>query len=217
MIESWHWSGAIDRLTLPKIAETGVIGIVTALHEPPYDEGSDVEANRIPIALIHDTDPGLDGGAAESVPAREDMSGSASSGRLPAGSRQSRAIPAACVIIRICCQFILLIEWARTDPVHQLKRGGTGLRFSLVRMAEFKNRIFGRDRTSISVPGAFRKSSKCRERLLWVFGRRTVFWRLQRDGGPCRSSAGRRGAAAYSGTGRRENPVPDFPLPCLAV
>ncbi|NCO85533.1 MAG: mannonate dehydratase, partial [Rhodobacterales bacterium] len=38
MIESWRWFGPYDDITLPEVAQTGAVGVVTALHDIPYGE-----------------------------------------------------------------------------------------------------------------------------------------------------------------------------------
>ena len=32
MIEGWRWFGPLDKITLPEVAQTGAVAVVTALH-----------------------------------------------------------------------------------------------------------------------------------------------------------------------------------------
>ena len=38
MIESWHWYGPLNTITLPEVAQTLANGIITALHKIRYGE-----------------------------------------------------------------------------------------------------------------------------------------------------------------------------------
>ncbi len=143
MIESWRWYGPFDRITLPQIAQTGAVGIVTALHEIPYGEvwPQDLIASRkreIEAA-------GFQWVVVESLPIHERIKrGDGDLSQLFASYRQSMANLAAEGIHTICYNFMPLIDWTRTDLAHPVARGGTCLRFEAHRMAAFEIHMLGR-------------------------------------------------------------------------
>jgi mannonate dehydratase len=143
MIESWRWYGPFDRITLPQIAQTGAVGIVTALHEIPYGEvwPKDLIASR--KAEIEAA--GFQWVVVESLPIHERIKrGDGDLSHLFANYRQSMANLAANGIFTICYNFMPLIDWTRTDLAHPVARGGTCLRFEAHRMAAFEIHMLGR-------------------------------------------------------------------------
>ncbi len=174
MIESWRWYGPFDKITLPEIAQTGAIGIVTALHEIPYGEvwPADLIASR--KAEIEAA--GFEWVVVESLPIHERIKrGEGDLKHLFANYRQSMANLAASGIHTICYNFMPLIDWTRTDLDAPVARGGTCLRFSAPKMAAFEIHMLGRQAAAddysdeVRKEGAvwFQQSSEAdRERLL---------------------------------------------------
>jgi mannonate dehydratase len=143
MIESWRWYGGLDRISLPEIAQTGAVGIVTALHEIPYGEvwprsaiaerKAQVEAEGFRWVVV------------ESLPIHERIKrGEGDFSSLFANYRQSMANLAAEGIRTICYNFMPLLDWTRTDLAAPVARGGTCLRFSAPKMAAFELYMLGR-------------------------------------------------------------------------
>jgi mannonate dehydratase len=143
MIESWRWYGGFDRITLPEIAQTGAVGIVTALHEIPYGEvwpRSTIAARKTQIEA-----EGFHWVVVESLPIHERIKrGEGDLSGLFANYRQSMANLAAEGIRTICYNFMPLLDWTRTDLAAPVARGGTCLRFSAPRMAAFELYMLGR-------------------------------------------------------------------------
>jgi mannonate dehydratase len=155
MIESWRWYGPFDRITLPQIAQTGAVGIVTALHEIPYGEvwPQDLIASR--KAEIQTA--GFDWVVVESLPIHERIKrGDGDLSQLFANYRQSMANLAAHGIFTICYNFMPLIDWTRTDLAHPVARGGTCLRFEAHRMAAFEIHMLGRAEAEDDYPADVR-------------------------------------------------------------
>mgnify|MGYP001596071034 CR=1 FL=1 len=151
MRETWRWYGALDKIDLGEISQTGASGIVTALHEIPYghiwDRSTIAERhNRIRAA-------GLAWSVVESLPVHEDIK--RGTGDLPllfANYRQSMANLAAEGVHTICYNFMPLLDWTRTDLNTPIKGGGTCLRFDASRMAAFEIYMLGRDAAEQDYP-----------------------------------------------------------------
>ncbi|PVB60094.1 mannonate dehydratase [Labrenzia sp. 011] len=143
MIEGWRWYGALDRISLPEIAQTGACSIVTALHEIPYGEVWQRETVAARKAQIRDA--GFDWTVVESLPVHEAIKrGEGDLTRLFANYRQSMANLAAEGIRVICYNFMPLLDWTRTDLTAPARRGGSCLRFSIEKMAAFELFMIGR-------------------------------------------------------------------------
>lgn len=143
MIESWRWYGGLDRITLPEIAQTGAVGIVTALHEIPYGEvwpRSTIATRKAQIES-----EGFQWVVVESLPVHERIKrGEGDLSELFANYRQSMANLAAEGIRTVCYNFMPLLDWTRTDLAAPVARGGSCLRFSAPRMAAFELYMLGR-------------------------------------------------------------------------
>lgn len=158
MIESWRWYGPFDKITLPEIAQTGAMGIVTALHEIPYGEvwpSETIAARKAEIEAA-----GFQWVVVESLPIHERIKrGEGDLTQLFANYRQSMANLAANGIHTICYNFMPLIDWTRTDLAAPVARGGTCLRFSAPRMAAFEIHMLGRQAAEADYSEAVRKDA----------------------------------------------------------
>ena len=111
MIEGWRWFGPVDKVSLPEVAQTGAVAVVTALHEVPYGEVWTQDDIRARQAMIRDAGVGLSWQVVESLPVHEDIKrGSGDLDKLFANYRQSLANLAACGIKTICYNFIPLLN-----------------------------------------------------------------------------------------------------------
>ena len=144
MMECFRWYGeTLDKITLPEIIQTGATGIVTALHDVPYEEvwpRHDIAARKARIEA-----EGLGWAVVESLPLHEDIKrGTGNLAPLFANYRQSMANLAAEGITTICYNFMPLLDWTRTDLRSPNGTGGTCLRFEATRMAAFEIHMVGR-------------------------------------------------------------------------
>ncbi|MBW7921147.1 MAG: mannonate dehydratase [Rubellimicrobium sp.] len=149
MEESWRWFGPSDAATLAHARQAGARGIVTALHDIPYGEVWSEDAIRERLALIG-ADPamGLRWNVVESVPVHEDIKlGRGDLDRLYANFAQTLRNLGACGVRTVCYNFMLILDWARTDHRYPLPGGGTALRLDMVELAVF-------DRLLLKRPGA---------------------------------------------------------------
>ncbi len=145
MLETWRWYGPdLDPITLGSIAQTGVTGIVSALHEIPYGAvwtRDEIAARRQQIEA-----GGFSWAVVESLPVHERIKlGDGDLSGLFASYRQSMANLAAEGVQVICYNFMPLLDWTRTELAHPLPHGGTCLRFETHRMAAFEIHMLGRE------------------------------------------------------------------------
>ena len=161
MIESWRWYGQYDGISLDEIAQTGAVGIVSALHEIPYGQVWPRQA----IAARHDQirAAGFDWVAVESLPVHEAIKrGDGDLAPLFAAYRQSLAHLAAEGIDTVCYNFMPLLDWTRTDLAAPARGGGTCLRFDATRMAAFEIHMLGR-----AAAEADYSEATCRAAAIW--------------------------------------------------
>ena len=144
MIETWRWFGPYDAISLAEIAQTGVSGIVTALHEIPYGEvwpRAAIASRREEIETA-----GLHWQVVESLPVHEDIKrGAGDLSRLFANYRKSLENLSAEGITTICYNFMPLLDWTRTRLDASLPTGGHALRFSAPEMAFFDIHMLARE------------------------------------------------------------------------
>lgn len=139
MEESWRWFGPSDAATLAHARQAGARGIVTALHDIPYGEVWSQEAIRERLALIGaDPNLGLRWNVVESVPVHEDIKlGRGDLDRLYANFAQTLRNLGACGVTTVCYNFMLILDWARTDHAAPLPGGGRALRLDMAELAVF--------------------------------------------------------------------------------
>lgn len=139
MEECWRWFGPSDGATLAHARQAGARGIVTALHDIPYGEVWSEDAIRERLALIG-ADPamGLRWSVVESVPVHEDIKlGRGDLDRLYGNFAQTLRNLGACGVRTVCYNFMLILDWARTDLAAPLPGGGTALRMDMAELAAF--------------------------------------------------------------------------------
>lgn len=146
MRESWRWYGPLDKVTLPQIAQTGAMGVVTSLHEIPYGEVWTQQAIAARKRLIADAGHGQEWLVVESLPIHERIKrGEGDLSTLFANYRQSMANLAAEGVTTICYNFMPLIDWSRTALRQPLPHGGSSLRFDQAQICALEIYMLGRD------------------------------------------------------------------------
>ncbi|MER8799507.1 mannonate dehydratase [Mesorhizobium sp. M0012] len=139
MEQTWRWFGPSDAATLAHARQAGATGIVTALHDIPYGEVWPIDAIRQRQALI-EADPamGLKWSVVESVPVHEDIKlGRGDLDRLYDNFRQTLRNLGACGVRTVCYNFMLILDWTRTDLAAPLPGGGRALRMNMHELAAF--------------------------------------------------------------------------------
>lgn len=143
MTETFRWFGKSDAVTLSDIRQTGVAGVVTALHHIPNGEIwpiEDIQATKNEIL-----NAGLEWSFIESIPIHENI-------KLRQGDyakrienyKQSLINVAKCGVKNVCYNFMPVLDWTRTHLFWKLEDGSTALRFDKVEMAVFEAYIMER-------------------------------------------------------------------------
>ncbi len=136
MERTWRWFGKNDPITLAKLKQIGVEGIVTALHDVPLGQVWTREK-------IHDLKTfiesyGMRWSVVESLPVTETIkyAGPDRDEQIDIYKQSLRNL-AAEGIHTICYNFMPVLDWARTDLLHDNPNGSSNLYFSIPQFAYF--------------------------------------------------------------------------------
>ncbi|WP_027455866.1 mannonate dehydratase [Xylanibacter brevis] len=136
MERTWRWFGKKDRITLAMLKQIGVEGIVTALHDVPLGEVWTQEK-------IHDLREyiesyGMRWSVVESLPVVESIKyGGPDRDQQIEVYIESLKNLAAEGIHTVCYNFMPVLDWARTDLLHNNPNGATNLYFNYAEFAYF--------------------------------------------------------------------------------
>ena len=144
MERTWRWFGKNDKITLAMLKQIGVEGIVTALHDVPLGEVWTREA-------IHDLREyiesfGMRWSVVESLPVVETIkyAGPDRDEQIEIYKQSMRNL-AAEGVKTICYNFMPVLDWARTDLLHDNPNGSSNLFFSYAEFAYFDIYILKRE------------------------------------------------------------------------
>lgn len=136
MERTWRWFGKNDPITLAKLKQIGVEGIVTALHDVPLGQVWTREK-------IHDLKTfiesyGMRWSVVESLPVTETIkyAGPDRDEQIDIYKQSLRNL-ATEGIHTICYNFMPVLDWARTDLLHDNPNGSSNLYFSIPQFAYF--------------------------------------------------------------------------------
>ena len=136
MERTWRWFGKNDPITLAMLKQIGVEGIVTALHDVPLGQVWTREK-------IHDLKTfiesyGMRWSVVESLPVTETIkyAGPDRDEQIDIYKQSLRNL-AAEGIHTICYNFMPVLDWARTDLLHDNPNGSSNLYFSIPQLAYF--------------------------------------------------------------------------------
>ncbi|CTQ48517.1 mannonate dehydratase [Jannaschia donghaensis] len=142
MKQTWRWFGPQDAVTTADMLQSGVEGVVTALHHIPPGavwSTAEIQDRQRAIAFLPDGTPsGLGWDVVESLPVSEAIKtqGPDLADHLDAYRVSLRNL-AACGIETICYNFMPVLDWTRTDLRRPMPHGGNAMAFDLTDFAVF--------------------------------------------------------------------------------
>ena len=144
MEKTWRWFGKNDKITLGMLKQIGVEGIVTALHDVPNGEIWTCEKIRDLREYIESY--GMRWSVVESLPVSESIKyGGADRDQLIENYKESLKNLSLEGIHTICYNFMPVLDWARTDLLHENPNGSSNLYFSFSEFAYFDMYILKRE------------------------------------------------------------------------
>lgn len=136
MERTWRWFGKNDKITLDMLRQSGVEGIVTALHDVPNGEVWTRE--KIKDLKDYIESYGMRWSVVESLPVCESIKyAGPDRDQLIENYKESLKNLSLEGIHTICYNFMPVLDWARTDLDHKNPNGTTNLYFSHAEFAYF--------------------------------------------------------------------------------
>ena len=149
MGQPWRWFGPNDTASVDDLLQSGVEGVVSALHHVPTGtvwSPEEIAKRQSEIGRRRDGEAsGLAWQVVESLPVSEDIKKQSGDWRSHiANYRSSMENIAAAGIEVVCYNFMPVLDWTRTDLAWRLPHGGTCMRFDLIDFAAFDLFILAR-------------------------------------------------------------------------
>ena len=144
MERTWRWFGKKDKITLAQLKQIGVEGIVTALHDVPLGEVWTRE--KIHDLKTYIESYGMRWSVVESLPVVETIKygGPDRDHQIEVYKESLRNLSAEGIHC-ICYNFMPVLDWARTDLLHENPNGSTNLYFNYAEFAYFDIYILKRE------------------------------------------------------------------------
>ena len=144
MERTWRWFGKNDKITLAMLKQIGVEGIVTALHDVPLGEVWTRETTRDLKEYIESY--GMRWSVVESLPVTETIKyGGPDRDQQIEVYKESLANLGKEGIHCVCYNFMPVLDWARTDLLHDNPNGASNLYFNWAEFAYFDIHILKRE------------------------------------------------------------------------
>ncbi len=144
MERTWRWFGKNDKITLAMLKQIGVEGIVTALHDVPLGEVWTREKIRDLKEYIESY--GMRWSVVESLPVTETIKyGGPDREQQIEVYKESLANLGKEGIHCVCYNFMPVLDWARTDLLHDNPNGSSNLYFNWGEFAYFDIHILKRE------------------------------------------------------------------------
>ena len=144
MERTWRWFGKNDKITLGMLKQIGVEGIVTALHDVPLGEVWTREKIRDLKEYIESY--GMRWSVVESLPVTETIKyGGPDRDEQIEIYKESLANLGKEGIHCVCYNFMPVLDWARTDLLHDNPNGSSNLYFNWAEFAYFDIYILQRE------------------------------------------------------------------------
>lgn len=149
MKQTWRWFGPLDDVSVDDMLQSGVEGVVTALHDIKPGEvwtRAAIHKRIDQIATRSDgTTSGLSWDVVESLPVSEQIKTQTGCWQthLKNYIRSLENLAAEGVRV-VCYNFMPVLDWTRTDTAWQLPHGGSCMRFDLTDFALFDIHVLER-------------------------------------------------------------------------
>lgn len=165
MMQTWRWFGPADTISMDALLQSGVQGVVSALHH--IETGAiwsidEIKMRQQQIATLENGSPsGLKWVVVESLPVSESMKTRTGDFEKHIDNyKQSLRNLTQCGIKTICYNFMPVLDWTRTDLRSPMPHGGTAMRFDLIEFAAFDLFILARENASEDYPEHIFKAAK---------------------------------------------------------
>lgn len=144
MERTWRWFGKNDKITLAMLKEIGVEGIVTALHDVPL--GQVWTREKIHELKTYIESFGMRWSVVESLSVTETIKygGPDCDQQIEVYKESLRNLSAEGIHI-VCYNFMPVLDWARTNLLHENPNGSSNLYFSIPEFAYFDIHILKRE------------------------------------------------------------------------
>lgn len=157
MMQTWRWFGPADTISMDALLQSGVQGVVSALHH--IETGAiwsidEIKMRQQQIATLENGSPsGLKWVVVESLPVPESIKTRTGDFEKHIDNyKQSLCNLAQCGIKTICYNFMPVLDWTRTDLRSPMPHGGTAMRFDLIEFTAFDLFILARENASDDYP-----------------------------------------------------------------
>ncbi|GGK39605.1 mannonate dehydratase [Salinarimonas ramus] len=179
MRQTWRWFGPRDVATIDDMLQSGVEGVVSALHHvrpgAVWTPGEIARRQR-EIATRRDGGPsGLAWEVVESLPVSEDVKRQSGEWRAHVEAWTTSLGHLADAGIRVVCyNFMPVLDWTRTALHHPLPHGGTCLRFDWIDFVAFDLHVLERPGAHDDYSDADREAAAARHAAMPEETRRAV-------------------------------------------
>lgn len=159
MRQTWRWFGPSDIASVDDMVQSGVEGVVSALHHVPTGEiwsAEEISTRQKQVRVKTDGAPsGLEWEVAESLPVSEDIKKQKGDWRAHIENyKTSLKHLADAGLETICYNFMPVLDWTRTDLAWQVAHGGTCMRYDHIDFAAFDIFILERQGARADFPNA---------------------------------------------------------------
>ncbi|MBL4597694.1 MAG: mannonate dehydratase [Rhizobiaceae bacterium] len=171
MKQTWRWFGPDHIASMDDLVQSGVEGVVSALHHIPTGDvwsGEEIATRQQIIGRLKNGNPsGLRWDVAESLPVSEDIKKQIGGWREHiANYKTSMENLANAGLEVICYNFMPVLDWTRTDLAWRLPHGGTCMRFDYFDFAAFDLFILKRAGAKDDFPPDVVEEAEKRYRLM---------------------------------------------------
>ncbi|HZY69120.1 MAG TPA: mannonate dehydratase, partial [Devosia sp.] len=149
MRQTWRWFGPADLASIDDMLQSGVEGVVSALHHIPNGavwSPEEIALRQEQIRTRKDGSPsGIEWEVIESLPVSEDIKKQKSDWREHiANYKVSLENVARAELEVVCYNFMPVLDWTRTELRYRVATGGTAMRFDINDFAVFDIHILRR-------------------------------------------------------------------------